>query len=127
MDEKAISAVIKQFFRFGIVGILATIIHYGVYLWLLYCCTEYLAYSIGYTFSFIINFILTCFFTFKVKASVKRVAGFMMAHFINYSLQLLLLYVFLWCGFSSTSAPIPVYCICVPVNFILVRYVFSSR
>ena len=33
--------------------------------------------------------------------------------------------IFLFLGLSEAWAPIPVYCICIPVNFLLVRFVFN--
>jgi hypothetical protein len=32
----------------------------------------------------------------------------------------------LWLGVNENFAPIPVYCIAVPVNFMLVRFVFRK-
>jgi len=39
----------------------------------------------------------------------------------------LLLNVFLWMGVPNKLAPIPVLCIAVPVNFLMVRYVFKRE
>ena len=64
---------IGEIVRFGIVGVIATALHYAIY-WLL---------------------------------------------------QMVLLNIFLHLGLSNKMAPIPVFMICIPVNFLLVRYVFS--
>lgn len=132
-----------QILRFAVVGVFATALHYGIYLLLLHLfsepfaytigcepvsCTighETIAYSIGYVLSFICNFILTCLFTFRKKASKKRGVGFGLAHLVNYGLHVSLLNLFLWIGISDKLAPIPVFCIAVPVNFLLVRFVFN--
>lgn len=116
-----------QMLRFAVVGIIATAIHYVVYLHVLHFFSEGIAYSIGYAVSFVCNFILTCLFTFRRKASAKLGAGFVFAHTVNYFLQVSLLKAFLWIGVSNTIAPIHVYCIAVPVNFVLVRYVFKQE
>lgn len=116
-----------QMLRFAVVGVIATAIHYGVYLLLLPWVSEGIAYSFGYAVSFVCNFILTCLFTFRRKASTKLGTGFILAHVINYSLQFSLLKAFLWMGISNTIVPIPVYCIAVPINFIFVRYVFNKQ
>lgn len=114
-----------QLLRFAIVGVIATAVHYGVYLLLLNVFSENIAYSIGYVVAFVCNFILTCVFTFRKKATTQRGIGFGLAHLINYGLHVALLNLFLWIGLSNKLAPIPVFCIAVPVNFLLVRYVFK--
>ncbi len=113
--------------RFAVVGVIATATHYSMYLLLLHLFSEAIAYTIGYTISFVCNFILTCLFTFRKKANIKRGVGFGLAHLVNYCLQVSLLKAFLWIGMSNIVAPIPVYCIAVPINFILVRYVFYKK
>ena len=116
-----------QLLRFVGVGTIATAIQYGVYLLLLDFFNETIAYSIGYVVCFVCNFILTCIFTFRKKATTKRGVGFALAHLINYGLHVLLLNVFLWMGVPNKLAPIPVLCIAVPVNFLMVRYVFKRE
>lgn len=116
----------KEFFRFVIVGFLATGIHYGVYRLLDLVIPANPAYAAGYVISFFFNFFLTASFTFKKKATVKKGVGFGLSHLVNFTLHMLLLNLFLFLGLSDALAPIPVYCICIPVNFLLVRYVFNK-
>ncbi len=121
-----------EFFRFCLVGVVATILHYGIYLLILKVFNidsligENVAYSIGYLLSWCANLWLTAKFTFKEKVTVKRGIGFAVSHAVNYVLHLLFLNLFLSFGVSSQVAPIPVYCIVVPINFLLVRTVFKK-
>ena len=85
-----------------------------------------IAYTIGYALSFICNFYLTSYFTFKSKATVKRGLGFGIAHLVNYLLQMAFLNLFIWLGVKAEWAPIPVYMIVIPINFLLVRFVFKK-
>lgn len=117
----------KEFIRFGIVGVLATAIHYGLYLFLNIIMISWLAYSIGYGISFLCNFYLSSIFTFKSKASIKKGIGFGISHGINYILHLVLLSLFLKLGIKEELAPIPVFAIAIPINFLLVRFVFKSE
>lgn len=111
--------------RFGLVGVFATLLHYGLY-WLLSHWINYnIAYTIGYGLSFVCNFFLTSYFTFKSKATIKRGIGFSGAHLFNYLFQMLLLNIFIHIGVSQTMSPIPVYAIAIPVNFLMVRFVFK--
>ena len=112
---------ISQLLRFGIVGVIATVIHYSVYRVFLKWINPTLAYSIGYAVSFIFNFFLSSYFTFKIRPDIKKGIGFALSHGINYLLHICLLNVFLYLGLPATLAPIPVFAIVVPVNFVLVH------
>ena len=116
-----------EFFRFVIVGVIATIIHYGVYYLLKSNINVNIAYTIGYVVSWLFNLLLTLKFTFRSDFSWKKTAGFAGSHAVNYVLHMLFLNLFLWLGFSSTLAPLPTYCCVVPINFVLVRTVFKSK
>ena len=115
-----------EFVRFIVVGILATAIHYGVYLLLDLFIPANPAYAIGYIISFLFNFLLSAHFTFRKKATPVKGLGFGLSHLVNFTLHMLLLNFFLYLGFREALAPIPVYCICVPVNYLLVRFVFNK-
>lgn len=116
-----------EIFRFVLVGILATLIHYAIYLILNLFIITWIAYSIGYLISFLFNFYLSSIFTFKSKATIKKGIGFGISHAINYGLHIILLSVFIKIGVPENYAPIPVYMIAIPVNFLLVRFVFKSK
>ena len=112
--------------RFGVVGVVATALHYGVY-WLLHCVMNVsVAYTIGYVVSFVANYLLSARFTFRKKRSVKNGLGFAFAHAFNYLLQITLLNLFIWLGVSAVLAPVPVYCVAIPTNFLIVRFVFHK-
>jgi len=116
-----------EFFRFALVGIAATAIHYGLYYILQKFINVNIAYSAGYIISFIFNFYLTSYFTFRVKPSFGKLFGMGGAHFVNYLLHMVLLNLFLYMGIRKTLAPIPVFAIVIPVNFLLVRFVFKLK
>lgn len=113
---------ITEFIRFGIVGSIALLILYAVYYVLLFWLEHNIAYTIGYIISFVSNYILTVKFTFHTKVSKKNGAGFALSHFVNYLLQIGFLNLFIWLGLAESIAPIPVFAICVPTNFILVSF-----
>jgi putative flippase GtrA len=117
----------QEFIRFGIIGAIVTGLHYGLYYLLNLVMNVNIAYTIGYVVALSCNFYLTAHYTFQSKASVKRGVGFVLSHGINYLLHMLLLNLFLWLGLSETWAPVPVFCIAIPINFLLVRYVVKSK
>ena len=116
----------SEFARFFIVGVIATIIHYGIYYALLqFISSPSVGYTIGYGVSLIVNFYLTHIFTFKTTVSTKRTIGFVLSHVLNYTLHIVFLNLYLYLGFSKALAPAPVYATVVPINFILLRYFFK--
>lgn len=108
--------------RFGIVGGLATVLQYAIYMLLALWVHPNVAMAIGYAVSFAFNFVASTRFTFRVATNARHGAGFAFSHMVNFCLQMGLLQLFLHLGLSKALAPVPMFCICVPVNFILVRF-----
>lgn len=119
--------LVKEFIRFGVVGVLATALHYGIYYLLQSCINVNIAYTTGYVISFVVNFYLTSYFTFGTGPSWKKLVGMGGAHLVNYLLHMVLLNLFLYVGVSNAWAPLPVFAIAIPVNFVLVRFVFKHK
>ena len=116
-----------EFFKFVIVGGLATIIHYTIYVILQFLKLQYnIAYTIGYFISFIFNFFASNYFTFNTKPDTNRGFRFLLAHIFNYSLQILLLNIYIYIGISNVIAPLLVFIISVPVNFLFVRFALKK-
>ena len=117
---------IGEIIRFAIVGVLVTAIHYGVY-WLLQLVMNVnIAWTAGYIAGFIFNYYMSAYYIFRKKTSVKNGAGFGVAHIVNYLLQMVLLNFFIWVGLSDEMAPVGVYAVSIPVNFLLVKFVFKK-
>ena len=88
----------REFVRFCIVGVAATVIHYGIYLLLDRWINVNIAYSIGYAVSLCCNLWLTAHFTFGKDVTPKRTAGFLVSHGVNFLMHMLFLNLFLWIG-----------------------------
>ena len=132
MDE-AKRQKLGEVVRFGIVGGLATVLQYVIYLAMMPILAHFIpkmgdhtlattSNTIAYVVSFIFNFIASTRYTFKVKANAKRGAGFTLSHVMNYSMQTLCLNLFVGLGMLKQWAMIPTLCICIPINFLLVRF-----
>ena len=119
--------VIWEFVRFGLVGGFCTALHYGIYFLLQLLLDVNVAYTVGYLLSFVANFYLTSYFTFGSAPSWKKLFGMAGAHGVNYLLHMVLLNLFLWIGMKQELAPLPVFAIAIPVNFVLVRFVFKHK
>ena len=96
---------LREVIRFGIVGVVATIIQYACYLAFNRIMHPTLANTIA-----------------KVKSTTRRGLGFAFSHLVNYTMQTVVLATMLFVGIPKDWAMVPVFAICVPVNFILVRY-----
>lgn len=120
-----------EFVRFCMVGGVATVLHYGIYLLLQLFMNHGIwlsvAYTIGYATSLVCNFFMTTYFTFRSKASVKKATGFGFSHLVNYTLHILLFNLFLYIGIDKVYAPIFVLAVAVPVNYTLLHFVFKHK
>lgn len=107
-------------------------------------------YAVGYVVSFIANYVVSLKWTFKTEGSVGKGIGFAFSHAVNAGMHLLLLNAFRAIGLGGLLAsvvsllcpwmaeyfpilvrpesllPFPVYCIVVPINFLMVRF-FLTR
>ena len=99
---------------------------FAVYLLLIRWINEYAANTVGYAVSFCCNFIITSYWTFGSKPSWKRLAGFSGSHLVNYLVQQIFLFVYLTAGIASEWAALLAMGSAVPVNFIMLRYVYRK-
>lgn len=118
---------IMEIVRFVITGVVSTLVTYTAYYVCLFLLNPTLSFSIGYILAMIVNYLLTTSFTFKVKASAKNAAGFVISNIINYVLCTLFLNIFILIGISKELSPIPMYAICIPINFLIVRFIMKYK
>lgn len=116
-----------QFVRFTIVGTVSSLIHYGVYCLVLMTANANISFTAGYAVGFVCNYFLTTFFTFRSKPSSKNAVGFSFSHLINYLLEIGLLNLFLWIGAGEFLAPLMVLIIVVPINFLILHFVYIYK
>ena len=116
-----------QFLRFCIIGTLAAAVHYGIYFMLQQWIDVNIAYTTGYMVSFVGNFFLTSYFTFRRVPTWKRFIGFAGSHGLNYVLHIVLFNAFLWLGVHRLLAPPLVMLVAMLVQFCVLRFVFTSR
>lgn len=139
--------VIKQALRFVLVGVIAQLLHLVIYWGLVRFMNASVSFTVGYVIAFVVNFYLSAYFTFRSVPSWKKMFGMAGAHVINYFLELVLLNLFIWMdvpqvleyilgsgslmdmvtsmGGAKEWAMIPTLAISVPVNFLMVRFVFK--
>jgi len=113
--------------RFGITGSLSTLLHYGAYLLALLWVNPTVAYTAGYGVGLCFNYVMTTFFTFREHPTKKNAAGFVASHVVNYLLEIGVLNAFLYFGMEERLAGIVTLVVVVPVNFLLLRFVFVGK
>lgn len=110
-----------ELIRFIITGTIITVIHYGIYLTLSNFLNLNVAYTTGFIVSFVCNFLLSNYYTFRTKPSVQNAIRFCGSHVINYLLQISCFNLFIFLGVPKVYAPMPVWIIILPINFLLIR------
>ena len=118
---------LMQFVRFCIIGTLAAAVHYGIYFLLQFWMDVTVAYVAGYVLSFVGNFFLTSYFTFRTVPSWKKFLGFAGSHSLNFVLHIVLFRAFIWVGVHRLLAPPLVMLVAMLVQFCVLRLVFARR
>lgn len=119
---------LSEIIRFGMVGGFATLLQYGLYVVFADAVglTAVVATIVSYAISFVFNFLLSNLFTFHTRPNARKGLGFLASHAINMGLQVGLVAVFN-IFLDKTLALLPAMAICVPVNYLLVRFALTSR
>lgn len=122
------SGRLSEIVRFGMVGGIATLIQYGIYVVFVDAVGVRAVPSalISYAISFIFNFFLSNYFTFHTNPNAKKGVGFTLSHLINMGMQVGLVAIFKGIV-GATLALIPAMAICIPCNYLLVRFALTSR
>ncbi len=117
---------IKKFLRFTLVGIIAVMIQYSMF----YLLDNYFIYRwsfiISYTISFIVNYILTTFYTFQVKRTINTLIKFISGHIINFILQWVFLEVFVLIVNSKVALIISMM-LAFPINFMILKFLLNKE
>ncbi len=119
---------LSEIIRFGMVGGIATVVQYGLYVVFVHAVgtTAVVSTMISYAISFILNFFLSSYFTFHSSPNALKGLGFTLSHLINMGMQVGMVAIFKGIV-GPTLALLPALGICIPVNYLLVRFAFTSN
>lgn len=117
---------LSEILRFCIVGGLATAIQYGIYVVFVDAVGVKAVPStlISYAISFVFNYLLSSYFTFHKKPSTQNILGFICSHAVNMGMQTGIVAIFKGIV-GNTLALLPAFAICIPLNYLMVRYAFN--
>lgn len=119
---------LSEIMRFGMVGGVATCLQYGLYVVFVNAVGVRAVPStlISYGISFVFNFLLSSYFTFHKRPTAQNGLGFALSHLFNLGLQTGLVAIFKEIV-GPTLALLPALAICIPTNYLLVRFAFTSK
>lgn len=121
---------LSEIMRFALVGGLATVLQYGIYVVFVHAVFDggraVVATLISYAISFVANFFLSSYFTFQTRPNAKKGLGFTLSHLINMGMQTGLVAIFKGIV-GPTLALLPALAVCIPTNYFLVRFAFTSN
>lgn len=117
---------LSEIIRFCLVGGFATVLQYGVYVVFVEAVGVKAVPStlISYAISFIFNYLLSSYFTFQKKPNAQNMLGFITSHAINMGMQTGIVAIFKGIV-GNTLALLPAFAICIPLNYLMVRYAFN--
>ncbi|MBQ9752521.1 MAG: GtrA family protein [Paludibacteraceae bacterium] len=122
--------------RFICVGIIGTLLQYGLYYLFLEIFRRALpdsntmasvAFSIGFYIEMIVNYFLTNYYTFHTHPSWKNAGGFIFGRIINYIVQMLFLNALLWLSMSEEWAGIVAIMLAGVLNYFVLLPFFRAK
>ncbi len=122
--------------RFVLVGALGTGMQYGIYYLLLDWFQQQwpsigiltsLAFTIGFVIEMISNYLLTSFYTFKVRPTWKNASGFLFGRVLNYVIQMLLLNLLIWLHMSEEWAGLAAIALAGVINYFVLLPFYKDK
>lgn len=119
---------LSEIIRFGLVGGFATVLQYGIYVVFVHAVGVKAVPStmISYGISFVFNYVLSSYFTFHKHPTTRNGLGFALSHLFNMGLQTGMVAIFKEVV-GPTLALLPAMAICIPVNYLMVRFAFTNK
>lgn len=121
----------RQFIRFCIVGGICALIDAAVFYAVRLIAPYQVALVSGYVISLSVNYLLTVYWTFRTRSSVRNLVGIVGAHMFNlFVVRMGLMYLFVeLIGLSDSIAYLPMAAISAVTNYLVIRTVvkYSKR
>lgn len=117
-----------NFLRFAVIGVINTIHYYIWYRLLLWLQVPYVvSHTIAFTLSMIGSFFLNCFFTFKIKPTLRKFIRYPLTTLANYIISTisLVLLVNLF-NIASSTAALLASILPIPITFMVTHQVLKK-
>lgn len=118
----------RSFIRFVIVGCINTLHYYLFYLFLIYMGAGYLlSHSVAFIISMVGSFYLNCYYTYKVKPTLKKFIQFPMTYVVNYSVSTLSLFIIVdLLHMNEFIAPIISLLLPIPFTYLVSKWILDK-
>lgn len=120
---------LHPFVRFALVGCVNTMNYYLIYLLSMSFGQRYLvSHTIGFIISMVGSFYLNCYFTYKVKPTLKKFVEFPLTYVANYTISTCSLFILIdLLSFHSLFSPIIASVIPVPFTYLISKWVLTKN
>ncbi|WAL66647.1 GtrA family protein [Amycolatopsis cynarae] len=128
MKRARVAGEAARLIRFGLVGVANTVIYYGLYLLGHLVLPYLLAHVIAFALATAGSFLLNCYFTFRIRPTLRKFLLFPLSSLTNFVLTSVGLYalVGLW-HLDERIAPLLAAAVAVPVTFLVAQVILVPR
>jgi putative flippase GtrA len=122
--------------RFVLVGALGTGLQYGIYYvllgifqtkWAEDTWLTSVAFTVGFVIEMVYNYLMTSFYTFRVRPTLKNAGGFLFGRALNYVIQLIFLNVLIWLHMSEEWAGIAAIALAGVINYFVLLPFYKNK
>ena len=122
--------------RFVLVGALGTGLQYGIYYvllgifqtkWAEDTWLTSVAFTVGFVIEMVYNYLMTSFYTFRVRPTLKNAGGFFFGRALNYVIQLIFLNVLIWLHMSEEWAGIAAIALAGVINYFVLLPFYKDK
>jgi len=122
--------------RFVLVGALGTGLQYGIYYvllgifqtkWAEDTWLTSVAFTVGFVIEMVYNYLMTSFYTFRVRPTLKNAGGFLFGRTLNYVIQLIFLNVLIWLHMSEEWAGIAAIALAGVINYFVLLPFYKDK
>ena len=122
--------------RFVLVGALGTGLQYGFYYvvlgifqtkWAEDTWLTSVAFTVGFVIEMVYNYLMTSFYTFRVRPTLKNAGGFLFGRALNYVIQLIFLNVLIWLHMSEEWAGIAAIALAGVINYFVLLPFYKDK
>lgn len=122
--------------RFVLVGALGTGLQYGIYYvllgifqtkWAEDTWLTSVAFTVGFVIEMVYNYLMTSFYTFRVRPTLKNAGGFLFGRALNYVIQLIFLNVLIWLHMSEEWAGIAAIALAGVINYFVLLPFYKDK
>ncbi|SFS52838.1 GtrA family protein [Saccharopolyspora flava] len=120
------TSLLGKIARYGVVGLINTLVYYGAYLFLRGALPYLVAHLMAMVPAVIVSYFLNCRFTFRTRPSMRKFLLFPLTNITNFAGVTVFLYVLVeFFGMDQRTAPLLATVLAVPATFAVTQLVLT--